>query len=78
MDALLPGLAGAPNVHPIFVHFPVALWPTALLLTVVVTILGADRGARLVFRHGIGTADEPVPDASRHHAHPVGETDHEH
>jgi len=32
MDSILPGLTGAPNVHPIFVHFPVVLWPTALLL----------------------------------------------
>ena len=31
MNDLLPGLELAPNVHPVFVHFPIALWPTALL-----------------------------------------------
>jgi uncharacterized membrane protein len=32
MDAIFPGLEAAPNVHPLLVHFPIALWPTALLL----------------------------------------------
>jgi uncharacterized membrane protein len=31
MDALLPGLKSAVNYHPIFVHFPIALWLAALL-----------------------------------------------
>jgi uncharacterized membrane protein len=31
MEALFPGLAAAPNPHPVFVHFPIALWLTALL-----------------------------------------------
>jgi uncharacterized membrane protein len=30
MDGLLPGLAGNADIHPMFVHFPIALWPTAL------------------------------------------------
>ncbi|GIW72795.1 MAG: hypothetical protein KatS3mg102_2337 [Planctomycetota bacterium] len=162
MEAILPGLEGAPHIHPVFVHFPVALLPAALLFwalgmwrgseellrcgrwllylgvlgaaaalgtgllaaeqlghdspghdlvhvhrnwmyaagalallsaaaafalrrsqargarlgvgalllaTVVVLLLGADRGALLVFRHGIGTAGEPPPLAREHGEH---------
>ena len=29
LDALLSGLTNSPNVHPVFVHFPVALWLVA-------------------------------------------------
>jgi uncharacterized membrane protein len=32
MDDLLPGLSQSLNVHPLFVHFPIALWSFALLL----------------------------------------------
>lgn len=31
LQRIFPGLARTRNVHPIFVHFPIALWPTALL-----------------------------------------------
>jgi uncharacterized membrane protein len=31
MDSLLPGLKSALNYHPLFVHFPIALWLAALL-----------------------------------------------
>lgn len=31
MDSILPGLDAAPNIHPIFVHFPIAFWLGALL-----------------------------------------------
>lgn len=27
---LLPGLEAAPNIHPMFVHLPLGLWPVAL------------------------------------------------
>ncbi len=30
MNSILPGLASAPNVHPMLVHFPLALLPVAL------------------------------------------------
>lgn len=32
MESLLPGLSFAQNVHPIFVHFPVAFWSLAVPL----------------------------------------------
>ena len=28
MNRLMPGLAAVENIHPFFLHFPVALWPT--------------------------------------------------
>jgi len=33
MDWLLPGLSLVPNVHPMLVHFPIAFWLGALLLS---------------------------------------------
>jgi uncharacterized membrane protein len=35
MDRILPGLQNAPNLHPVFVHFPIVLWLTALLVEIV-------------------------------------------
>lgn len=32
METLFPGAHGAPNLHPMFVHFPIVLWLTALLV----------------------------------------------
>ena len=49
-----------------------ARWVQLLLLTVTVSIMtvGADRGAELVFRYGIGTAGETPPEHSEgHHGH---------
>jgi uncharacterized membrane protein len=31
MDALFPGIKGLLNYHPLFVHFPIALWIAALV-----------------------------------------------
>lgn len=31
MDAILPGMRGMLNWHPLFVHFPIALWVGALI-----------------------------------------------
>jgi uncharacterized membrane protein len=35
MQALLPGLHSMLNLHPLFVHFPIALWVGALVFEVV-------------------------------------------
>ena len=32
IETLFPGLAGLSNIHPLFVHFPIAFWLGALLL----------------------------------------------
>lgn len=40
-----------------------------LAATVAVLLLGADRGARLVFVHGIGTLAAPAPADAGGHAH---------
>ena len=37
MQWFLPGLDAAPNVHPVLVHFPIALWLTALLFWLLAT-----------------------------------------
>ena len=34
MDALFPGLQSLLNYHPLFVHFPIALWTAALLFEI--------------------------------------------
>lgn len=34
LQRMLPGLAGARDLHPMFVHFPIALWSAALLFWV--------------------------------------------
>ena len=35
MDSILPGLSRAQNIHPLFVHFPLALWALAVLFYLV-------------------------------------------
>jgi uncharacterized membrane protein len=43
MQTLLPGWMTALNHHPAFVHFPLVLWLTALLLAVVAALRADDR-----------------------------------
>jgi len=54
MDFLLPGLRGMLNDHPLFVHFPIALWLAALLFEALALLLtvGAGRAAQFVYQHG--------------------------
>ena len=35
METIFPGLAAAPNIHPLVVHFPIALWLVAIVLYLV-------------------------------------------
>jgi len=39
IERLLPGLAAYPNIHPMLVHFPVALFPVSLLFAAVAFLL---------------------------------------
>lgn len=48
MSELFPGLTMAPNIHPLIVHFPIALWSAALFFSVV----GALRAHEDLFRTG--------------------------
>jgi len=50
MGAWFPGLKGMLNYHPLFVHFPIALWLAALVFEV------AARVARREMLHRIGCA----------------------
>jgi uncharacterized membrane protein len=42
MEDLLPGLHGAPNLHPVFLHFPLVLLITALGFAVVAALRSSD------------------------------------
>jgi len=42
MDAILPGFSSALNIHPMFVHFPLVLWLTALFFCGLALALGRD------------------------------------
>lgn len=57
MERLLPGLAAAPNIHPLFVHFPIAFWLAALLFCCLALLRP---GAGLFpFRGAAGTVPAP-------------------
>jgi len=43
MDTLLPGLTSALDLHPLFVHFPLALWLAAALLIPLASIRDDER-----------------------------------
>ena len=50
MHPLLPGLKAALNYHPIFVHFPIALWLTALLFELLAVLRSSDEMHRTAAR----------------------------
>ena len=43
METLLPGIDAVRNLHPLFVHFPLAFWPTALLFMAVGLLFNKER-----------------------------------
>jgi len=47
---MLPGLKAVLNVHPMFVHFPIALWLAALLFEALAVALGSDEWHRTAAR----------------------------
>ena len=59
MKAILPGLNGMLNVHPIFVHFPIVFWLGALLFEALAVLRPAPGGA------GLGSSDELHRTAAR-------------
>jgi uncharacterized membrane protein len=44
--AMLPGLRAILNIHPLFVHFPIALWLAALLFEALAILRGSDEWHR--------------------------------
>jgi len=47
---MLPGLKSALNYHPMFVHFPIVLWLTALLFELLAVWRGSDEIQRIASR----------------------------
>jgi uncharacterized membrane protein len=47
---MLPGLKSALNYHPMFVHFPIVLWLTALLFELLAVWRGSDEMQRTASR----------------------------
>ena len=60
IEEILPGVAHAPNVHPMFVHFPIALWVVAGLFLLVGLLRRRDdlfaTGRWLLYLGAIGAA----------------------
>ncbi len=50
MSGLLPGLRGMLNYHPLFVHFPIALWLGALLFEALAVIRTSEEWHRTAVR----------------------------
>ncbi len=80
MSGLLPGLRGMLNYHPLFVHFPIALWLGALLFEALAVIRSSEDWHRTAVRllylgtltafaaAGTGLlAEESVPDSGPAH-----------
>jgi len=47
---MLPGLKAILNIHPMFVHFPIALWLGALVFEALAVALGSDEWHRTAAR----------------------------
>jgi len=47
---MLPGLRAILNIHPLFVHFPIALWLSALLFEALAVVRGSDEWHRTAAR----------------------------
>jgi uncharacterized membrane protein len=47
MESILPGLDAATNVHPVFVHFPIALWSASCAFALAAALRGRDDLLRL-------------------------------
>ncbi len=58
MHAILPGARGMLNYHPLFVHFPIALWAGALVFEVIAVVRASDdwhrTAARLLYLGTLG------------------------
>jgi uncharacterized membrane protein len=50
MDALFPGLSRMLNLHPLFVHFPIALWAGALVFELLAVVRANDEWHRTAVR----------------------------
>lgn len=46
-ETLLPGLSHAENVHPLFIHFPIAFWMTSLAVWTIGLVGGGERAYAL-------------------------------
>ncbi len=80
MDSILPGLKAMLNWHPLFVHFPIALWTGALIFEAIAVLRSSEdwhkTAARLLYlgtlcglaAAGTGLlAEESVPEAGPAH-----------
>ena len=80
METILPGVRGMLNWHPLFVHFPIALWTGALLFEAIAVLRASEEwhktAARLLYlgtlcglaAAGTGLlAEESVPEAGPAH-----------
>jgi len=51
MGWLFPGLQSLPNYHPLFVHFPIALWTAAFLFEVAARVVPQEWISRETLHH---------------------------
>ena len=51
MGSLFPGLQSLLNYHPLFVHFPIALWATAFLFEIAARVVPGEWVSRETMHH---------------------------